>query len=283
VIKTGRPQYVASLKQVRNILPFEKKLLDDGFLSHIKVPLTVKGEIIGVLIVGSKRPAGYSKEDLSNLERIAGQISVALENARLISNLEELFMGTVRTLSSAIDAKSQWTAGHSERVTNYAVLIGKEMGLSEKALKDLELGGLLHDVGKIGTYESILDKPGRLTDEELALMRQHPAKGAEIVSHIRQLKDITPAIKYHHEFYDGRGYPERLKGEDIPFMARILSVADTFDAMKADRPYRTGRTMEFIAGEFKKCSGTQFDPKVIDAFFKVIGKGKMEEREEREA
>ena len=174
------------------------------------------------------------------------------------------------SLSSAIDAKSPWTAGHSERVTKYALQIGKEMGLSEKELKDLELAGLLHDVGKIGTYESILDKPGKLTDEERAIMRQHPAKGAEILAPIKQWKDIIPGVKYHHEFYDGTGYPEGLKGEAIPLHARILTVADTVDAMGADRPYREGRAMDVIIAELKRCSGTQFDPKVAEAFLKFV-------------
>lgn len=270
VAETMRPQYERDLREQREMLPFERKLLERGFLSHIRVPLIVKEEAVGVLNVGSKRPSAFTTEDLSTLERLASQISVALENSRLVSDLQELFLGTVKSLSSAIDAKSKWTAGHSERVTSYALGIGKEMGLAEAELKNLELAGLLHDVGKIGTYESILDKPGKLTDEEIAIMRQHPVKGAEIIAPIKQLTGVIPAIKHHHEFYDGTGYPDGLKGEEIPFHARILAVADTFDAMKADRPYRAGRTMEFIMEEFRRCSGTQFDPKVIEVFLKLM-------------
>lgn len=270
VAETMRPQYERDLREQREILPLERKLLEGGFLSHIRVPLIVKEEAVGVLNVGSKRPAAFTTEDLSTLEKLASQISVALENSRLVSDLQELFLGTVKSLSSAIDAKSKWTAGHSERVTSYALGIGKEMGLAEAELKNLELGGLLHDIGKIGTYESILDKPGKLTEEEIAILQQHPVKGAEIIAPIKQLKGVVPAIKHHHEFYNGTGYPDGLKGEEIPFHARILAVADTFDAMKADRPYRTGRTMEFIMEEFKRCSGTQFDPEVIEVFLKLI-------------
>ncbi len=195
------------------------------------------------------------------------------EKKRAEEKLKELFLGTVKSLSSAIDAKSPWTAGHSERVTKYTLYIGKEMGFSEKELKELELAGLLHDIGKIGTYEAILDKPGKLTDEELNLMRQHPTKGAEILEPINQFKNIIPGIKHHHEFYDGTGYPDGLKGDAIPLFARILTVADTVDAMSAERPYRKGKPMDAIIAELKKCAGTQFDPEVVNMFLKVVKKG----------
>jgi putative nucleotidyltransferase with HDIG domain len=209
-------------------------------------------------------------ENLSTLEKLASQISVALENSRLVTDLEELFMGTIRSLSSAIDTKSKWTAGHSERVTKYAMQIGREMGLRENELKNLELGGLLHDVGKIGTFETILDKQGKLTDDEIKLIRQHPAKGAEILSPIKQLKEIIPAVKYHQEFYDGSGYPEGLKGEAIPLFARIVGTADAIDAMSADRPYRKGKPMDAVVEELKRCSGIQFDPKVVECFLRTV-------------
>ncbi len=266
VMYTLRPQYVANLKEVKEPLPMEKRLIDEGLLSHIMVPLTVKGEGRGLLCVGARRPSAFTPEDLSTLEKLSSQISVALENSRLITDLEDLFLGTLRTLAETIDAKSPWTRGHSERVTRFAIDIGKEMGLDEERLRNLELAGLLHDIGKLATYESILDKPGKLAEDELNLIKQHPGKGADILAHIRQLKDIIPAIKHHHEHYNGKGYPEGLKGEEIPLMARILSVADTVDAMGADRPYRRGMLMEEIIKELKRCSGTQFDPVVVDAF-----------------
>jgi putative nucleotidyltransferase with HDIG domain len=137
-------------------------------------------------------------------------------------------------------------------------------------LKDLELGGLLHDIGKLGTYETILDKPGKLTDEEFQLIKQHPAKGAEILSPIKQIRHIIPIVRHHHERYDGKGYPDGLKGEEIHIMGRIMCVADSVDAMGADRPYRKGRPMYEIIEELKKCSGTQFDPKVVEMFLKTI-------------
>jgi PAS domain S-box-containing protein len=272
IVRTGRTEYIVNLLDIKEPLPIEKGLIKEGFLSHIRVPLKTKGEVVGILSVGAKRPSAFTPENLSTLEYFGAQVGVALENARLVSDLEELFMGTIRSLASAIDAKSPWTAGHSERVTSYALLIGKEMGLSERELSDLELAGLLHDIGKIGTYDFLLDKPGKLEPDEIEMVRLHPGKGAEILEPIRRFGNIIPAIKHHHEFYDGTGYPDRLKGEDIPLLARILAVADTFDAMAADRPYRKGRPMDYMISEFKRCSGTQFDPKVAAAFLKVIGK-----------
>ena len=270
VVKSGRYQYIANLSEIKGLLPLEEGLLKEGFLSHIRIPLVAKNEIVGVLNLGSKRPSAFTPEDLSTLEKLAYQIGVALENSRLITDLEGLFIGTVKSLSSAIDAKSRWTAGHSERVTKFAIEIGKGIGFSEKELKDLEIASLLHDIGKLGTYEAILDKAGKLTDEELKIIKQHPGKGAEILLAIKQMKDIIPGVKHHHEFFNGKGYPDGLKGEGIPLMARILCVADSVDAMGADRPYRKGRAMDEIIVELKRCSGMQFDPKVVDVFLNAV-------------
>ncbi len=270
VIRTGRPEYMSNLKTAGKLRTFEKGLTGEGFLSHIRIPILVKGAAVGVLTVGSKRPSAFSHEDLSTLENLGAQIGVALDNSRLIKDVEDMLLSVIKTLSNAIDAKSPWTKGHSERVTKYAVGIGKEMGFDEGELKNLEIAGLLHDIGKLGTYEYILDKPVRLTDDELKLIREHPGKGAEILEPIKQLAGIIPAVKYHHEYYDGSGYPEGLKGEDIPLVARILTVADATDAMGADRPYRKGRPMDAIVEELKRCSGTQFDPAVVDAFLKTL-------------
>lgn len=187
-----------------------------------------------------------------------------------VDELDRLFRGTVKALSSAIDAKSAWTKGHSERVTSYSMKVGAEMGMSEAEIKTLELAGLLHDIGKIGTYETILDKPGRLTEEEVEIIRRHPSKGADIIGHIKQLEDIVPLVRGHHESYNGLGYPDGLKGTEIPRMARILTICDSYDAMTADRPYRKGRTKEEAVEELERCAGTQFDPEIVNAFIKVL-------------
>ena len=272
VIQTGKPQFTSDFASEKDLLPLERALLDEGYHSHIRVPLTVEGEIVGLFNVGSKKVGAFVFEHLAVLERLAAQTSVALKNARLVTELKDMFLGTANALSSAIDAKSPWTAGHSKRVTKYALDMGKEMGLHAKDLKDLEIAGLLHDIGKLGTYQSILDKSYKLTEKETKVLRLHPAKGAEILSPIKQMREIIPAIRHHHEFYNGGGYPDGLKGEEIPLMARILGVADSVDAMSADRPYRKGKSKAAVVEELKRCSGTQFDPKVVEAFLKVIQK-----------
>ncbi|MBI4680118.1 MAG: HD domain-containing protein [Nitrospirae bacterium] len=184
--------------------------------------------------------------------------------------LHELFIGALTSLSAAIEAKSPWTKGHSERVTEYALQTGKEMGLSEDDLEKLKIAGLLHDIGKIGTYDGVLDKPGKLTDEEYEMVKRHPKKGEDMLLPIKQLRHIIPWIKWHHERYDGKGYPDGLKGEGIPLQARILSVADAFDSMMAERPYRETPGKEKAIEELKRSSGSQFDPKVVEAFLRTL-------------
>lgn len=187
-----------------------------------------------------------------------------------MDEVENLFHGSVKALASAVDAKSPWTRGHSERVTNYAIAVGSEMGLSEHELETLELSGLLHDIGKIGIVDSILNKAGKLSQDEINIMRLHPVRGAEILSHIEPLQFIVPVVRGHHESVDGSGYPDNLKGEGIPLLARILAVCDAFDAMTADRPYIKGMTKEAAMEELSRCSGTQFDPFIVDTFYRIM-------------
>jgi PAS domain S-box-containing protein len=241
-----------------------------GIKSCLLVPLVTKGEMIGLLDIGSTFHGRLTPTHLSTAENIGSQITVALENARLYEELQQLLVSTITSLASAIDAKSPWTKGHSERVTQYALQIGTEMGLKDEELDRLKLSGLFHDVGKIGTYDILLDKPTKLTDEEFELVKKHPLKGVEILSPIRQLTDIIPGVRHHHERYDGKGYPDGFKGEEIPLQARILCVADSFDSMTADRPYRPSPGKEYAISEFRRCSGTHFDPKVIKAFLRVL-------------
>lgn len=185
-------------------------------------------------------------------------------------DLEDLLISTITSLVSAIDAKSPWTRGHSERVTNYATRIGRALRLDEADIETLTLAGLLHDIGKLGTYDAVLDKPGKLTDEEFKLVKKHPSKGVEILAPIKQLKKTIPIIRHHHERYDGKGYPDGLDGENIPFSARILCIADSFDAMTAERPYKPSRGTEEAKAELKKCAGSQFDMKLVEIFISAL-------------
>ncbi|MBP7792092.1 MAG: GAF domain-containing protein [Candidatus Goldbacteria bacterium] len=241
--------------------------------SIIAVPLLTKDKLIGVVEVLNKKGGNlFNEEDKSLLEAFANQAAVAIENAKLYENLNNMFLNTVKSLSAAIETKDIYTRGHSERVTKISELIAKELGLPDNDIKDLRLAGLLHDIGKIGIDESILRKPGKLTNAEFQEIKKHPVFAANILETIPQMKEIIPAIRHHHERYDGNGYPDGLKDNDIPYFARILSVADTFDAMSSDRPYRAPLPFDMCLLEIKKCSGTQFDPEISDAALKALKK-----------
>lgn len=270
VISTGKSISRPNIPLEKNLLPLDRQFLEQGFLSDIRIPVKVKGETVALLNIGSPTTAAFTREHLSTAEKMAAQLAIALEHAQLFSDLQELLVNTVKTLTSTIDAKSPWTRGHSERVTELAIVIGKEMGLTQKEVDNLRLAGLLHDIGKIGTAERIIDKPGKLTNEEFAIMKEHPAKGAEILKSIKQLANIIPGIAHHHEKVDGTGY-NKLKNGDIHPFGRILAVADAYDAMVSDRPYRKAPGREKAINEIKRCTGTQFDPVVVDGFLKAIG------------
>ncbi len=245
--------------------------------SILAVPLSAKGKIIGVAeVLNKKHGDTFLKEDIELFETLARHASVAMENAKLYQDINELFYNSIMTLVSAIEAKDEYTKGHTERVTKYSVIIGNKLGLNEIEMKNLELSALLHDIGKIGIPDNVLLKPGKLTDEEFEMIKTHPSKGAAILSHIKSMKDIIPGIRHHHEYYDGRGYPDKLKGEEIPLIARIISVADSFDAMVTDRPYRKGLPIEEAARRLKENKGTQFDPHIVDTFITLLEDGEIE-------
>lgn len=185
-------------------------------------------------------------------------------------DLQDLFTKLVGVLVNVLDAKSPWTKGHSMRVAKYAREIALEMGLEADEVEDIHLAGMLHDIGKVGTYDYLLDKPSGLTDEEYEIVKQHPGKGVEILRDIKQLREVLPYIRHHHERIDGRGYPDGLKGDEIPFGARILHVADSFDAIMADRPYRPSPGLEYAVSELRRCKGSQFDPEVTEVFLGIL-------------
>ena len=255
-------------------------------------PIIIDGNIIGVThsitdVTALKASAeAYKKMAATSSEAIIEikRRETALQRSRdaflnmledisdSYKELEKLFLGLTQVMVNAIDAKSPWTRGHSVRVAEYATQIGREMGLEDEEVDNLRIGGLLHDVGKIGTYDYLLDKPERLSDDEFDVIRKHPVQGAKILQNIEQLAEVIPSILYHHERIDGRGYPQGLKGEAIPLGARILHVADSFDAMLADRPYRPSPGKEYAVAELRKWSGTQFDAEVVEAFLRVLAR-----------
>ena len=190
--------------------------------------------------------------------------------ADTFKQLEQAYMESIQTVRYTVEAKDTYTRGHSDRVSEYSVLIGKKLGLSDEDINRLKIGGLFHDVGKIGVPDNILQKNGKLSDDEYSEIKNHPTIGAHILSTASIFKDILPIVKYHHERYDGRGYPEMLKGEEIPYLARIAAVADTFDAMTSRRSYRGPIDIEHVKDEIKRCEGTQFDPQVAEAFLEIL-------------
>lgn len=184
--------------------------------------------------------------------------------------LEQAYMESIQTLRYTVEAKDTYTRGHSDRVSEYSVLIGEALGLPEDDIKKLKLGGLFHDIGKIGVPDSILQKEGKLSDDEYSEIKNHPSIGAHILSTASIFQDILPIVKHHHERYDGKGYPSQLAGENIPYLARITAVADTFDAMTTKRSYRDSLPLDYVISEFERCKGTQFDPKIADVFLDIL-------------
>lgn len=184
--------------------------------------------------------------------------------------LERAYMESIQTLRYTVEAKDTYTRGHSDRVSEFSVLIGKHLRLPETDLRILQIGGLFHDIGKIGVPDSILLKDGKLTDDEYSEIKNHPTIGAHILSSATIFKDIIPIVKHHHEKYDGNGYPGKLKGDDIPYFARIAAVADTFDAMTSKRTYRDALPLEVVISEIERCKGTQFDPTIADVFLDIL-------------
>ena len=244
--------------------------IGSGTILH--APLTSAGVYQGsCIIIDEDDKDGFDPGEREAIRMLADQVGVALQNSRVYREKETLFLDLLLALTRAIDAKSKWTGGHSERVASLAVSLGKEAGMSDGELNALNISSLLHDIGKIATPESILDKPGKLTDEEYAVIKHHPEEGARIIGHITSYENIVPGILHHHEHFNGKGYPHALSGNDIPLASRIICIADVYDAIIADRPYRAGMGEEKALAFMKENAGVLFDPKLLAIFLdKVI-------------
>ena len=209
------------------------------------------------------------------LEVLAGQLSGASTTRELFTEIKGVLFSTVKSLVAAIDAKDAYTKGHSHRVYAMSVRIGERFGLSEDVLQTLTWSALLHDVGKIAIPHRILCKPGRLTPEEFEIIKTHPERGCLVIQPIPQFRSLLPGIRHHHERFDGRGYPDGLAGRDIPLMARIIAVADTFDAMVSTRAYRDARPFDDAIREIRDSAGTQLDPDIAAAFLDLVERGEI--------
>jgi len=213
----------------------------------------------------------WNPNDLINMLEASFEVyQLNIDNQSLALDLKELFSGTISAITEALDEKDHYTFGRSKRVTYYALKTGETLGLSDTELSELELAGLLHDIGMIGVPENILNKPCNLTNEEYDQIKKHVLTGVKILEEIKQLRSVIRIVSLHHEKYDGSGYPYKLIGEDIPIESQIIAIADAYDGMTSDRAYRKGLPHEFAIEEIKKASGTQFSPKVTEAFLKVV-------------
>lgn len=239
--------------------------------SSICQPLMAKGKTIGTLsLIRTRDIHQFTTGQLTTLSLFAGKAALSLENSKLYKDLEDSYFDTVEALASAIEARDKYTAGHTDRVWQITLGIARTANWEADRIKELKMGALLHDIGKIGVPDAILNKPGPLTIEEQAVMKSHPELGAHIIREVDFLKPALPYILYHHERFDGGGYPYGLKGEAIPVQGRLLAVVDTFDAITSDRPYRKGRSVAEAIEEIKANSGTQFDPAIVEAFLDTV-------------
>lgn len=240
-------------------------------------PMRTTDEILGVLYVDSQQAQEFNEAELELLAAVGNQSGIALHRARLMAEVERLFLDVMKAIASIIDAKDGYTHKHSERVAAFGVRLAQHLGFDADSRAVVELSGLLHDVGKIGVPDAILNKPGKLTDEEFKEMRLHPIHGARILSNIQSQKVVSllPGVKYHHERWDGKGYPEGLTGEEIPLLGRVLGVADFLDALTSDRSYRKGLPLEEALAMVKDLEGKAFDPVVVKAAVELHEKGEL--------
>ncbi|MBT4287534.1 MAG: HD domain-containing protein [Deltaproteobacteria bacterium] len=254
-----------------------KSIVVQNISSAMCVPLVFQKEKLGVIYVDTRGTKNaFKHEDLELLVGLSATASVAIKNSLYLQELEQAYHDTLVVTSNAIEMRDHYTVGHTWRVTNFALEIAKELNWKFKDLELCEKGGVLHDVGKIAVKDSILSKPTTLTEQEFKIMKLHPERGANMMKDVAYLKPLIPYCLNHHERWDGKGYPQGLKGKKIPIEGRIIAVADTFDAMTSKRPYKSVISPEKAIAEIKKNSGTQFDPKIVKVFIKCYQKGKIE-------
>ena len=251
----------------------QKNLIKD--LSNVEsiliLPIKIKEETMGFAALFSlTKGYTFTQGVRKTITILVNNVSVAIENARLYDDIVSILEDTVKSFAKTLDAKDKYASGHSERVTRYALVIAKAMDLPQDEIERLAQAGLLHDIGKIGISEFVLNKNGKLDHKEFKEMRSHPVIGREILAPIAGFKEISEIVYYHHEHFNGEGYPEGLVGEDIPLLSRIIAVADTYDAMTSTRAYRKKLEKEKAIIEIEANSGTQFDPEVVNAFIKVV-------------
>ena len=247
---------------------FQNSLAKDSIMV---APLVYKDKVLGVMLVSDKNThKPFNRDDMLLLKNVTAQTSVAIRNYQLNEDIEKTYLDTITALAVAVEAKDPYSRGHIERVAEYVERLGRQMNLDEEMMRILRNGAILHDVGKIGVRDEVLKKDGPLTLEEQKEMREHVIIGVNIIKPIRSMSALSDLVRYHQEFYDGSGYPDGLKGEEIPLTARILKVCDAYDAMTTDRPYRKAFTLKETKEELISKSGKEFDPKIVEEFIKTL-------------
>jgi len=247
--------------------------LDFREKAFLTMPIISKGKLVAILQMINKESGGYfTKGDEEIMELLIDtQITPNIEKSKVYNYMQELFIDSIQTIANAIDVRDEYTQGHCTRVSQYSVMIGRFLVMKDEEIEDLRYAAILHDVGKIGIKDSILNCTTKLNEEEFEIMKSHVIKGAKILEQIKKTKpDIVSGAKYHHERYDGNGYMEGLSGEEIPLFARIIAVADVYDAMTSDRTYRKALPQEAAMAELIKGSGTSYDKRIVDAFVQYM-------------
>lgn len=264
-----------AIKKGRTIaLPdIEEDVEDSEKVTFVLVPIISHDKPVGLIDIITDSPEGeITNRDLSLLTILAKQAALAIENVKLYESIKKDQISIIRALASTVDAKDHYTLGHSQKVSEFSVLIAEELGMSEKEIEIIKYAGLLHDIGKIAIPDDIIKKPSKFNDRDYEIAKKHPVIGAKIIKEIESLAPMVPIVLHHHERFDGKGYPDGLKGEDIPIGARIVHVADAYDTMVSARAYRDMLPPELAISELRKNAGTQFDPKIVDAFITSLRK-----------
>jgi len=268
VVRQGRPLVFNPSRETEEV---ENVDAVTGALAALCVPLVSVDVVVGAIAVGSHdRTVSFTGEDVRLLSTIANHVTIAIGNTELFASVQDAYLATVRALAAAVDAKEPYMRDHSDRVAVFARATAEKMGLSHDQRTAIEMAAYLHDIGKIGISEQILRKPGPLSEEEMSTMRHHPLIGANILRPVTFPWSIAPVVRHHHEHWDGTGYPAGLRGEEIPLLARVLAVADAYEAMTANRPYRDRLLVDDSIAELRRCAGTDFEPRIVEALIEVL-------------
>ena len=270
IVSSNRSFYSVSITKDPGMLNFTNTLLKRRFYSFMNIPIIMDDAYQGSLIVGKEIDVPFTDSQEQILRALADQVGVAMKSLRFLEEKDNLYLGILEALSKTIDAKSRWTGGHSSRVSLYSEKIALKSKLEEDFVEDLKIAAALHDIGKIGVPELLLDKPGRLTNEEFGIIKSHPERGASIIESIPGYDRFIKGVLFHHEHWDGYGYPYGLSGEDIPLMARILTAADIYDAIISDRPYRKGMGHKEALTVLEYEKGRKLDPQIADILIGII-------------